>query len=338
MIMPNQPTLDTIPTTWILSPIADLLIAVAVVGYLAMMIRHRRAGNAWPVRRLVSWLAAALFLILAVNSALAVYGHQLFWVHMIGHLILIMVVPALAVWAQPIRLLHDAGGPRLRHAVDRVTKNRAFRILTSPGITLPIYAAVLVLTHLTGFQEAMAQHMWIHHSEVVLYLVAGYLLFLPLLGDELTGRAPIAPFLRFVVLAICMGPDTLVGVALMMTGTAIAPAYAASRDWGPSALADQSAAGAIMWFAGDGLMMVLMVVVAGQLVSAGDRAVSLGPWLDRIRTQSTLGADADPSTNIDDDQAALDAYNARLAALNGMPARRVTVGKAGTENTFHDEP
>ncbi len=332
MIMPSQPTLATIPTTWTWSPIADLLIALAVTGYLALVIRHRRAGNTWPLRRSISWLAAATFLVLAVNSAVAVYGHQLFWVHMIGHLVLIMVIPAVAVWAQPIRLLHDAGGPRVRHVVDRVTQGRAFRALTWPGITVPIYAAVLVLTHLTGFQEAMAQHMWIHHGEVVLYLATGYLLLLPLLGGELTGRAPIASFLRFVVLAICMGPDTLVGVALMMTGSAIAPAYAASRDWGPTALADQSAAGAIMWFGGDGLMMGLMVVVAGQLVSTGDRAASLGPWLDRIRTQSTLGVDVDPSTNIDDDQAALDAYNARLAALNGVTGKRVPVGKTAMKH------
>ena len=282
------------------------------------MIRLRRDGQPWPALRIVSALAAAAFLVLVVNGALAVYGHHLFWVHMIVHLLLITVVPALLVWAQPIRLLHDAGGPAIGARVDQsaVAAGRSDALI-SPRITVPLYAAVLVLTHLTGFQQAMSQHMWIHNAELVLYLVTGYLLLLPLAGDELTTDPPLAPFLRFVILAICMGPDTLVGVVLMMTNTALAPAYAASRDWGPTALVDQSAAGAIMWFAGDGLMMILMVVIGGRWIAGGDRwAPASGPWLDRVRRQATLGSDADDSIDLDDDDAALAAYNARLAALH----------------------
>mgnify|MGYP001023511048 CR=1 FL=1 len=112
------------------------------------------------------------------------------------------------------------------------------------------------------------------------------------------------------------------GVALMMTSTILAPAFAASRMWGPGALTDQSAAGAIMWFGGDGLMMILMLVVSGQWVRSGDRARSLGPWLDGIRNRALLGdapispAQAD-AEHVDDEQAALNAYNRRMARLNG---------------------
>ncbi len=305
-------------TAWTPSPVADLLIALALICYVALLIRLRRTGRPWPPARTVSMLAAAGILVLVVNSPLAMYSHHLFWVHMIVHLLLITVVPALLVWAQPIRLLHNAGGATVRCRVDIFRGGRPFHWLITPRLTVPLYAAVLVLTHLTGFQQAMSQHMWIHNSELVLYLVTGYLLLLPLVGDELTTDPPLAPFLSFVVVALCMGPDTLVGVVLMMSGSVIAPAYAASRDWGPSALADQSVAGAIMWFAGDGLMMVLMVIIGGRWI-AGRNGVgnSLGPWLDRIRRQTTLGVDADSSIDLDDDEAALTAYNVRLAALYG---------------------
>lgn len=149
---------------------------------------------------------------------------------MIVHLVLITVVPALLVWAEPIRLLHDAGGTKIRDRVDALRAGRVFRALLSPRFTVPLYAAVLVLTHLTGFQQAMSQQAWIHDSELIRYLVAGYLLLLPLAGDELTTDPPLAYLLRFVILAICMFPDTLVGIVLMMTNTPLAPAYAASRD------------------------------------------------------------------------------------------------------------
>ena len=317
-------TMDTAPlhgaawlTTWTSSPIADVLIALALAGYLGLLIRLRRDGQSWPALRTVSALAAACILVLVVNGALAVYGHHLFWVHMIVHLLLIMVVPALMVWAQPIRLLHDAGGPVIGARIDHLRRGRVLRTLVSPRVTVPLYAAVLVLTHLTGFQQAMSQHAWIHNAELVLYLVVGYLLLLPLAGNELTTDPPLGHLLRFVILAICMGPDTLVGIVLMMTSTALAPAYAASRDWGPSAVVDQGMAGAIMWFAGDGLMMILMVVIGGRWIAGGDRVgASLGPWLDRVRRQATLGSDVDDSIDLDDDEAALAAYNARLAGLH----------------------
>jgi putative membrane protein len=111
--------------TWTPSPVADALIALALVCYLALLIRLRRNRRSWPALRTLSALAAATILVLVVNGALAVYGHHLFWVHMIVHLLLITVVPALMVWAQPIRLLHDAGGPAIRARIDRL--RRMFR-------------------------------------------------------------------------------------------------------------------------------------------------------------------------------------------------------------------
>ena len=41
----------------------------------------------------IAWLAAMLTLVLALSSSLAVYAHNLFWAHMIVHLLMIMVVP-----------------------------------------------------------------------------------------------------------------------------------------------------------------------------------------------------------------------------------------------------
>ncbi|PSR58646.1 cytochrome c oxidase assembly protein [Nocardia sp. MDA0666] len=312
------PTAGTLFGTWTWSPVADTLVVVAAIGYFCLVRRAARRGMRWPLLRTMCWLVALALVIVAVDSALATYSHALFSVHMVVHLLLIMVIPALLVWAQPIRLLHDASGAAT--AIDRFRASRVFRILVSARFTVPLYSAVLLLTHLTGFQQAMSTHMWIHDSELVLYLVTGYLLLLPLAGDELTVETEWPHGLRFVVLAICVGPDTLVGVTLMMSSTVLAPAYAGSRDWGPSALADQNLAGIIMWLGGDGLMMLIMIAVVGQWIRVADRDTGLGPWLDGIRHRALLGT-ATPDTDVDHEQAALDAYNARLAQLNGQPPR-----------------
>lgn len=72
-----------------------------------------------------------------------------------------------------------------------------------------------------------------------------------------------------------------------------------------------------MWWGGDGLMMILMLVVAANWVRAAPQGgAGLGRWLDRARRQTVLGSET--GDNIDDDDAALAAYNARLAALHGI--------------------
>lgn len=314
------PTAGSLLGRWTASPVADLLLALAVVAYLVGVRRLHASGGHWPARRTAAGVAAVVLLVVSFNSALAVYAMSLFWAHMLVHLLLIMVVPVLVLWARPVQLLHEVSGERGRARVERVTRSRAVAVATNPLLAVPAYTATLVLTHLTGFQELMLSSTAVMDAESVLYLVVGYLTFASVVGSPLL-RQHLSHPLKFVVLAVSMGADTLVGVVLMLTPTAIAPSYAASRlGWGPSALADQGAAGAVMWFAGDGLMMVLMLIVAGQWASAAPGEQGLGRWLDGIRSQQVLGSDWESGSDVDsedDEDRALAAYNARLAAMHG---------------------
>ena len=178
-------------------------------------------------------MIGALLTLACLGSALSVYGRHLLWVHMIVHLILITVVPALAVWAQPIRLPHDLSNARMRRLMQRFGQSRVWRWSITPWFTVPAYVVVLVGTHLTGFQEVMVHHRWLHDLELGVYALSGYLLLLPIVGDELIAWT-VAPILRFVILALCMAPDALVGVVLMLTRMPSAPAYSVGRDWGPA--------------------------------------------------------------------------------------------------------
>ncbi|AZG46380.1 cytochrome c oxidase assembly protein [Gordonia insulae] len=325
---------NTVPdvwSSWTATPLVWALLAIATLCYLLAV---RRADH-WPQVRTVCWFVAIAGFVVALNSGLATFAHHLFWAHMVVHLVMITVIPVFLVFAQPIRLATVALDRRGARRVERFMDSRAIRFVTAPYLTVPLYTAVLVLTHLTGFQQRMAEHMWIHDAELVLYLVSGYLMLLPLIGDELTGH-DYTYLVRFATLLLSMGADTFVGVILMLTGYDLAPGFAQSRmGWpahailNPSAMNDQSAAGAIMWWAGDGLMMVLLVVLAwqwiraeglgrGRQVSAAEHLGTRRPSFLESARQDALGAE---SIRVDDDDAALAAYNARLAALNGHSAR-----------------
>jgi putative membrane protein len=301
-------------TTWTSALVVDVVAVLAVAGYLiALMRRTRTTGLRWPLAATASWLAGVVVLLVSVHSSIEVYGHTLLWVHMIQHLLLIMVVPVLLVWGQPIRLVWR-----------RAPASRLARWLTFPVLGLGFYTGVLVITHLTGFPELMATQLWAHHLEQVLYVTSGYLLFLPLAGAE-ASPWPIPHIVRFALLGLAMGADTLVGVALMLTAHPLAPSTLLMRPgWGPSLLDDQNWAGAIMWVGGDVLMMLLMLAVVAQWSARGSRA-RLGDWLESARRQSLAGIGSASSTDgstvgasrdVDDDEAARAAYNRMLAALH----------------------
>lgn len=301
-------------TSWSPSPIVLACVLLATGGYLWLSVRLR-----WPARRTLCWLLAMAVLVVTLDGPVGRYAEVLFWAHMVQHLLLIMVIPVLLMWARPLGLLcAGPGGAQ----VERALRGRVARWVTGPLVGLVLYTAVVVLTHLTGFQQLSATNGWVRGGELALYLVAGWLFFLPLVGSE-RGPWSLAYLLRFVLLALGMGADTLTGVALMMTGRPLAPAYAlAHPGWGPTALADQEVAGGIMWFGGDLLMMLLMILVAVEWGRAGSDRQGLGGWLESARRRAILGgegADAadDGGADLDDDQRALDAYNATLAALHG---------------------
>ena len=300
--------------------LAVVTMTLGAAGYGLMI---WRVGG-WPWPRTTAFAAALAVLAVALVGPVAVYGDVLFWVHMVQHLALIMVVPVLLVWAQPIRLARRSWGA----SGDGGEASHAARLLTSPALALAVYTAVVVLTHLTGFQDVALADPAVRAGEELLYLATGYLLFLPLVGSEAgpySGAGALPYLFRFVLLAIAMGVDTLTGVALMLTGQPLAPGYGAAHPgWGPSALADQNVAGAVMWWGGDAVMMALLIVVGIQWGRAPVAEQGMGSWVEGVRRQSLLGPDgaAAGAGDVDDDEAAWRAYNARLGALHrGIDAR-----------------
>ncbi|MBO0826549.1 MAG: cytochrome c oxidase assembly protein [Streptosporangiales bacterium] len=295
--------------TWGFAPVGTLLLALATAAYVAGMVVVARRGVRWPAGRLVAFLLGVVMVAVALQSAIDAYAATLYWMHMVQHLMLIMLAPGLLVLGRPLTLLRDVAG-----RVEPVLRGRVVAAVTIPGLTLVLYAVVLIGTHLTSFMYAMRTRMWLHDVEIVAYLVAGYLFLLTILATEPIRWQPSYP-VRVVLTLVGMGADTVVGVVLMMTANdPLRVSGMMPRDWGPSPLDDLHAGGAVMWAFGDGLMLVAMLVVTAQWFADKTRRDSMGSWLDAAR-RGAVAADVDATSDVDEDEAALDAYNRMLASL-----------------------
>jgi putative copper resistance protein D len=334
-------TSHTAFSQWQFAPVVSVGIAVAVVLYLYGMWRVRRDHPArpWPWLRAGSFFAGLAIVVIATQSSVGVYDDVLFGVHMVQHLLLIMVAPPLLIAGRPITLLLHASSNPLHTWTKAAIRSRIVTALTCPPVAAIIYTAAIVGTHLTGFMNVALRHQSVHQLEHALYLVAGYLYFLPLLGSEPIRWKMSFPT-RFLLLAMSMPVDTFVGVVLMQTRHALFPAYAdAPRDWGPSLVNDIHLGGAIMWVGGDALMFVLVLCVFIVFVRDKRAHGSMGTWLEGARSQAfyaQVGEDASAAsgqvsgrraTTVDDDEH-LAAYNAHLARLAGNEVMPTKKGKS----------
>ncbi|WP_427892829.1 cytochrome c oxidase assembly protein [Kribbella sp. GL6] len=310
--------------SWRLAPVWLAVCVVLAGGYLMLRLRGSGRSTVRPWRA-ASFVLGCAILWVCIASGIGAYAMSVFWMHMVLHLTLIMVVPILLVLGHPITVALESAPTERQSRARRIVASRPVGLLTHPAAGLAIYTLVIVGTHLTGFMDQMAMTPWLMTGEQVLYVVAGYLFFLPLLGEEPLHSDPGYLF-RLVLFLIAMLPDTVVGIVLLQTTRNPFPMMMAMHpQWAPPALDDIHAAGGLMWAAGDGLMMFAAVgLMISVVTSPAKRERMTGCWLDAVRRgviSTEVGADPKEQLDPDSDEAH-EAYNRMLQRLAGDQDKR----------------
>jgi cytochrome c oxidase assembly factor CtaG len=279
---------QAIVTDWQFAPVVTAAVVLAAGLYLWGVVRvaRRHPARPWPAWRTGMFLGGLAVVVLATESGIGSYDDLLFWDHMVQHLMLIMIAPVLLIFGQPITLLLHASRNPLHTWAKRVVRSRVASFLTWPVFGFAAYAAAVMAAHLTSLATQIDANETLHNAEHVLFLVVGYLFFLPILGSEPI-RWRLSYPVRFIILVLAMPVDTFTGV-LLGFGTASSPGVPAGPRpaWAPTAVSDLHSGGAVMWVAGDAIMFGLMMVVF-LMWSLDDRpTVSSRGWLESARRAS----------------------------------------------------
>jgi cytochrome c oxidase assembly factor CtaG len=216
------------PSAWTPAWAELALLAVAGAAYAAALRRH-------PASRMrIASFAGALLLVLAVSvtpiATLAL--HYLLAAHFVQNVVMAEWAPALAVAGLP---------PTLAAAISR---RRPLRALTHPFAALSLWLAAYTLWHVPPLYDAALEHHVLLHLEHATYVLAGALLWWPVVHAEprrLSAGAKSAYLFAAFVFASPFG---------LLLALAPEPLYsfyeAAPRVWGLSPLADQQIAGVAM--------------------------------------------------------------------------------------------
>lgn len=262
------PTLARLLGSWSVDPGLIALLAVAAGLYCLGMSRCRRR---WPVWRAASFLTGLAVLSVTLLSGIDGYADELLSVHMVQHLLLVLVAPALLLGGAPVRLALAASAHETRSVLARVLSSRTVRVVSRPPVGFAVFTVAVLATHLTGLFELALEDQMVHTFEHTAYFWAGIVFLAPLIAADPLPHPPSA-IARF---SWVMGAMVVMAIpgALLTFSTSVGYSFylAPARALGRSALSDQHLAGAIMWVGGGIIMFALALTVAMGAMLAEER-------------------------------------------------------------------
>jgi cytochrome c oxidase assembly factor CtaG len=269
------------------------MIVVALVLYLwgvrsnnALHPRHQ-----WPVGKTIAWVGALVATAVGIFSFVGVYDGELFWDHMLQHLILIMVAAPLFAVASPLRLAWTATSGTAHIVVTEALRSRVAKFFGNPIVAFILYAVVIPISHLTVWYNYTLTQESVHNAEHLVFLLVGYLFWRQIFGNDPNVHR-LHPALQFFYLFMAIPIDTFTGLSLAGATHELFPAYLAThRAWGPSLLTDLHVGGDIMWVVGDTLMLWPMIPVALRWMHLEERrAVRIDRELDEQASREAAAA------------------------------------------------
>ena len=246
--------------------------------------RKRRAGQPYSltaVWRLIFYLSGIFVIGVALLSPIDVLGGQLFFMHMIQHLLLIMIAPALLLIANPMavtlwgmpRNLRKPVGKGLSFILNSDSKYRGWiRTATSPGIVWLMWVIVIVGWHDPGMYNWALERESAHNLEHITFFIVSMLYWWLVIGagPRIHKQFSLIGRIAFVILAI--PPNMLTGMVIAFTPT---PQYTyylnVPRIWNVDVLTDQMWSGVIMWVPGSMMFIIAALVLIAELLGEEER-------------------------------------------------------------------
>lgn len=264
-----SPVVQAVLASWSVSPGLVLVLAAAAIVYLR---GARRLPARVPRWRRAAFLGGLAMLLVAVASPLDAFAALLLQAHMVQHLLLTMVVPPLLLLGAPqMPLLRGLPAPVARDALGPFL---AWPALARAGAWLvhPIVAWILFVGagwawHVPAAYELALRSPGWHAVEHGCFLGAALLFWWPVVqpwpSRPWWPRWAMVPYLLLADVQ-----NTMLAGFLVFAERVVYPHYAVvPRLGGATPLADQAAAGAIMWVPGSIAFLVPAALILWRALS-----------------------------------------------------------------------
>jgi putative membrane protein len=254
----------------------DWSLPLPLVLCLVAALLHRLGATAAPPHRRAAqrlrngcFYAALVVLVVALSSPLDGLAEQLFWAHMVQHVLLLLVAAPLIVIARPWNQLWRCLPLQARRPLARgLSQGRATaplrsasRFLGTPASSFALFSVVLLGWHLPVMFDATLRSGLLHELEHTMFFLTAIMFFKQVIPSPPLRIGLAAP--QRVIYAIgAMIVSWALAVVLALAQHPLYAHYAheRTRPGGLSALGDQHVAAGIMWVPGSITFLIVVFV------------------------------------------------------------------------------
>ena len=284
-----NPAFDAFLRSWPSNPalVVSLVLTAAIYtrGWLEL---RRRSPRRWHAGPLIAFLGGLFAIFLALGSPIESFASLLLSVHMLQHLLLLMVAPALVCWGAPFfpllrglpRAVREVWvSPLLRVAGVRRFSER----LTHPWVALSLFVSAIWIWHAPGPYDWALRSDAAHYIEHACFLAAGLLFWYPVLRPY-PSRPRWSLWLLAPYLILADVQNTILSALLTFSSHPLYSYYTEVPPLGGlSALSDQAVAGVIMWVPGSVAFLVPLFAIGVRLLFSSSAVTSASR---RVRLQA----------------------------------------------------
>ena len=257
---------------WALEPVTIAALLAVGSAYGAGVIRIHRLGRGFPRWRVAAFAAGWLVLGLSLLSPIDAYADVSFTIHMLQHLLLTIVAPPLLAIGAPITLALRTLSLGGASSVTAALGSPLARVLGNPVVGWLLFVGVPIAVHASRVFDLALTSSWWHALEHAAWIGAALVYWWPIVCADPTPH-PMSYGARLLSLLLAMPAMSFLALAIYSANTPLYATYAAlPAPWGPSALADQRNAAALMWVAGNLALVVAILLVAASWKRHEDEA------------------------------------------------------------------
>jgi cytochrome c oxidase assembly factor CtaG len=260
---------------WRLEIVAVLLTlgALYTLGWLRLRRQSKRRQLAsWL--RLLSYHAGLAILAVSLLSPIDRLGGQLFFMHMLQHMLSIMLAAPLLLLANPFPFMVWALPATWRLRVAGLfARPSAFRRALA-AVTRPFIAWLVFLTIYLGWHDASLYNLalrndWIHDIQHITFFGAAMLFWWHVIGAAPHIHGKRSGWASMAYLIGVIPPNMAVAVTIAFASNVIYTYYlSAPRIWGFTALEDQMISGAIMWIPGSMMFLLAALIILARMFTS----------------------------------------------------------------------
>lgn len=273
---------------WTFEPAVLIALAAALYLYVPRwrLVRAEHGARGAGRWRLVSFLGGLLAVFAALISPIDSISDDLFFVHMIQHVLLLDIAPILLICGQTKLILRPATR-RLLHLEESVGW------FGRPPFAVAFYVGVVWFWHVPALYDLALRHSLVHVLEHILYALAGGLYWWHLLSPIRSRHrlGGMGPAVYMAATKLCVG---ILGIVLVLAPHALYGFYARkSGFWGLGAHTDQELAGGIMALEQSLVMGIALTVIFMRMLRDSEQEARRA---ERLLDAEEADADAEAAT------------------------------------------